>query len=72
MTTFIITFLVLLVVMLGMAIGAMRGRPIKGSCGGLNSPDGECSICGATAKCDGDEAQQQAAQLQTEAYQPKK
>jgi len=70
MTTFIISFFVLLVVMLGMAVGAMRGRPIKGSCGGLNSPDGECSICGASSNCEGDETQQQTAQLQVNGYKP--
>jgi len=51
MTVFIITFFVLLIVVAGMAIGIIAGRPaIKGSCGGLNqvglsgSCSGACSL----------------------------
>jgi hypothetical protein len=37
MTVFLLSFLVLLIVVVGMAIGIIAGRPaIKGSCGGLN------------------------------------
>lgn len=37
MTTFIATFIVLLIAVLAMAVGILLGRPaIKGSCGGLN------------------------------------
>ena len=46
MTTFIATFVILLLVVAGMAIGVLLGRPaIKGSCGGLNNVGlaGSCS-----------------------------
>ncbi|MCX4187300.1 (Na+)-NQR maturation NqrM [Methylophaga sp. OBS4] len=37
MTTFIATFIILLIAVLAMALGILMGRPaIKGSCGGLN------------------------------------
>lgn len=48
MTTFLFTFGVLLVVMLGMATGViLMGRTIKGSCGGLNaiSDADQCLVC---------------------------
>lgn len=51
MTTFIAAFVVLLIIVAGMAIGVLFGRPaIKGSCGGLNqvglggSCGGACSL----------------------------
>ncbi|MBD3635313.1 (Na+)-NQR maturation NqrM [Methylophaga sp. OBS1] len=51
MTTFIATFVILLLVVAGMAIGVLFGRSsIKGSCGGLNqvglggSCGGACSL----------------------------
>lgn len=50
LSLFIISFVVILLVVVGMAVGVMNGRePIKGSCGGLNRlgmRDGECPICG--------------------------
>ncbi|PIE14543.1 MAG: hypothetical protein CSA70_02010 [Rhodobacterales bacterium] len=48
MATFLLTFGILMVVMLGMALGAiMAGRTIKGSCGGLNaiSDADQCLVC---------------------------
>ncbi len=48
MTTFFMTFAVLLIVMLGMALGViLMGRTIKGSCGGLNAISGadHCLVC---------------------------
>jgi len=40
-----ISFVVMLAVIAGMAIGVMNGRkPISGSCGGLNG--GGCELCG--------------------------
>lgn len=51
MTVFLITFAVLMLVVVAMAIGIIAGRPaIKGSCGGLNqvglsgSCGGACSL----------------------------
>jgi hypothetical protein len=55
MATLIGTFILLLLVVAGMAIGVMFGRkPLKGSCGGLaNGSDSSCSVCGGNpAKCD--------------------
>jgi hypothetical protein len=56
MATLIGTFVLLLLVVAGMAIGVMFGRkPLKGSCGGLNNGSGEssCTVCGGNpAKCD--------------------
>ena len=46
--TFVISFLVLLLVVCGMSVGAIFMRkPIKGSCGGLNAIAGadHCLVC---------------------------
>ena len=52
MSVFIISFIVILLAVGGMAVGVLaRGRPIKGSCGGLNNlenTEAECPICGQT------------------------
>ncbi|MGG9999676.1 (Na+)-NQR maturation NqrM [Pseudovibrio ascidiaceicola] len=48
MATFIIAFIVLVLVVAGMAIGAVfRNKPITGSCGGLNAIEGadHCIVC---------------------------
>ena len=58
MSTLIITFFALLIVIAGMAIGVMMGRqPLKGSCGGVGKALGEedyvCDLCGNDeAKCE--------------------
>lgn len=53
---FVLAFLVMLLVVTGMAIGAMAGRgPLKGSCGGLSAVgiEGRCDICGDDpARCE--------------------
>ncbi|REH37858.1 hypothetical protein DFR26_1642 [Paraperlucidibaca baekdonensis] len=50
LSLFLVSFVVIALVVVGMAVGVMNGRePIKGSCGGLNRlgmRDGECPICG--------------------------
>lgn len=49
MTTLLLAFGLMLVVVTAMAVGVMMGgRPIAGSCGGLAALgiDGECEICG--------------------------
>lgn len=55
-TTLLASFVVLALVIAGMAVGVMFGRsPIKGSCGGLNNATGDssCSICGGNpSKCE--------------------
>jgi len=49
LTTFLITFVVLLLVIVAMAVGVIfSNRRIKGSCGGLNNVDGlegDCVLC---------------------------
>jgi len=48
MTIFLLTLTLLLLVVAGMAIGAMvSGKTIKGSCGGLNAVSGadRCMVC---------------------------
>jgi len=46
MSIFIVTFIIMAIAIIGMAIGVLLGRPaIKGSCGGLNQVglSGSCS-----------------------------
>ena len=56
MTLFLISVLVFGLVMAGMAVGVMAGRPpIKGSCGGLGALGIEtaCELCGGDPRrCD--------------------
>lgn len=56
MNLFLITLLVVGLVMAGMAVGVIMGRPpIKGSCGGMGALgiDTACDICGGDPKrCD--------------------
>ncbi|HDZ09065.1 (Na+)-NQR maturation NqrM [Pseudohongiella sp.] len=56
MTTLIASFVIMLMVVGGMAVGVLLGRePIKGSCGGLNNAgvEGTCELCGGSpAKCE--------------------
>lgn len=49
MTTMLLTFVVVCILVAGMAIGVIMGRrPISGSCGGMKAlgMDVECEICG--------------------------
>jgi hypothetical protein len=49
LVTFLISFLLLLLVIAGMSIGVMNGRkPISGSCGGLNG--GSCELCSGSCR----------------------
>ncbi len=48
---FLVTFLVMLLVIVGMSVGVLLGRkPIAGSCGGVGNALGEsdyvCELCG--------------------------
>ncbi|KIC12734.1 hypothetical protein RA19_01185 [Leisingera sp. ANG-M1] len=48
MSTFLLAFFVLLIVILGMSLGViLMGKKIKGSCGGLNAISGadKCVVC---------------------------
>lgn len=48
MSTFIATFIIIAIAIIGMAAGVLLGRPaIKGSCGGLNQV-GLAGSCGGT------------------------
>lgn len=59
MTTILLSFIVVSVLMAAMAIGVLMGRkPLSGSCGGLAAVgiDGDCEICGGNpAKCDAEQ-----------------
>jgi len=47
----LVSFVVILVAMLAMAVGVMAGRkPISGSCGGLNGSGG-CELCSNRGQC---------------------
>ena len=56
MTLFLVSMLVFGLVIAGMAVGVMAGRPpIKGSCGGMGALgiDTTCEICGGNPqRCD--------------------
>ena len=56
MTLFLISLLVIALVIAGMAVGVMTGRPpIKGSCGGMGAlgVDAACDLCGGDPRrCD--------------------
>jgi len=48
MSTFILAFILLLIIVVGMSLGVMlMGKNIKGSCGGLNAISGadKCVVC---------------------------
>jgi hypothetical protein len=55
MSTILLTFLILLILLLGMSVGVIFGRkPLAGSCGGLQGldPDRDCELCGGNlSKC---------------------
>lgn len=57
MEIFLISFVVMVIALLGMGVGVLRGRsPIKGSCGGLNTLSRlglDCSSC--SEPCDPNE-----------------
>ena len=60
MSIFLVTFVVMSLAALGMAIGVITGRrELKGSCGGLNAVDGGECPCGRQNSCD-DFAEQKA------------
>lgn len=56
MTTVLASFVILVLIMAGMAVGVIFGRqPIKGSCGGLNNAgvSETCELCGGNpASCE--------------------
>lgn len=56
MTTLLVTFIVLALIVAMMSVGVLMGRkPVQGSCGGLNKIEGmgDCEICGGDRnRCD--------------------
>lgn len=56
MSTFLLVFLIVGILLFGMSIGVILGRkPISGTCGGIGALglDGACDICGGdTKKCE--------------------
>lgn len=56
MIEFVLSFLILCLLVLAMAVGVLRGRePIAGTCGGLNNIGitGSCELCGGDmSKCE--------------------
>lgn len=54
---FVVTFAAFAATFIGLALGLLQNKPLKGSCGGLSNVTGEsCNICGASSSdaCDGD------------------
>ena len=50
MTTLLLSFIVILLVIAGMSVGVINGRrAISGSCGGLNG--GGCELCSGRGQC---------------------
>ncbi|MEM7433603.1 MAG: hypothetical protein AAF436_00530 [Myxococcota bacterium] len=45
MAVYIMSFLLFSIAVAGLSIGLLAGRGIRGTCGGLNGPDG-CGACG--------------------------
>ncbi len=65
MTTVVLAFFFMLVIVAGMSIGVMAGRkPIAGSCGGVGST---CELCGGNPQACTSAASVEAAELGTDA-----
>jgi len=52
MMTYLLSFMVFVLASLGLSVGLLAGRGgIRGTCGGLNNPDGQgCGACGRSAR----------------------
>lgn len=60
MSIYLVTFLIMMIAVLAMAVGVLAGRkPIAGSCGGLNKFNIEC-VAGCDKPCPKREARAQA------------
>lgn len=64
MSIYIVTFLIMILAVLAMAVGVLAGRkPIAGSCGGLGKFNVEC-VAGCDKPCPKREARAQAEEHQ--------
>ena len=67
MTIYILAFIIMLLIVAGMAIGAIvQNKPLKGSCGGLNKigMKKDCDICGGDDdECEKEQERQRQAAL---------
>ncbi len=46
MVTFVLSFVFFSLAIAGLAVGLLAGRAgVRGTCGGLNRPDGGCGLC---------------------------
>ncbi len=76
MKTIMLTFVVMCLVIVAMAVGVMfKRKPITGTCGGLNAVGlkGECEICGGDMqKCEENSASAKPSSLSSLAYDASK
>ena len=74
MELFVLSFLVIGLVIAGMAVGVLAGRPpIKGSCGGMGALgiDTACDICGGDPRrCDEETRDGEVGRQNPELYYP--
>lgn len=67
MTIYILAFFILVLIVAGMAIGAIvQNKPLKGSCGGLNKigMKKDCDVCGGDdQECEKEQERQRQASL---------
>lgn len=67
MTIFILAFIIMVLIVAGMALGAIvQNKPLKGSCGGLNKigMKKDCDICGGDDdECEKEQERQRQAAL---------
>ena len=70
---FILAFVIMAIIMAGMAIGViLSNKPIKGSCGGMGAlgMDTACDICGGDPKVCEEETRSSQGQAKSELFYP--
>ena len=76
MMIFILAFVLVVLIVAGMALGAIvQNKPLKGSCGGLNTLGlkEDCEICGGSDKeCEKEQQRQKLVQQAELAYDASK
>lgn len=67
MTIYILAFIIMLLIVAGMALGAIvQNKPLKGTCGGLNNigMKRDCEVCGGDdVECEKEQERQRQATL---------